>query len=135
MTLSVLAAGFVLSSPVLANGHPMPVRYTCAGGNVSPPLRWTAPPQGTTSLSLRMVDLDTRPQFRHWTLTSIPAGTRTLGVGTAVGRAATNTFGQAGYGGPCPPTGQKHRYLFVLDALGASGKRLAEARLLVTYRR
>jgi phosphatidylethanolamine-binding protein (PEBP) family uncharacterized protein len=82
-----------------------------------------------------MVDLDTHPRFRHWTLTGIPAGVRSLAVGTSVGHAARNTFGQAGYGGPCPPPGQKHRYLFVLDALGDGGKRLAEGRLLVTYRR
>jgi hypothetical protein len=135
MTLAALAAGFVLSSPVLANGHPMPVRFTCSGSGVSPPLRWTAPPQGTRSLSLHMIDLDTHPQFRHWTLTGIPAGVRSLVAGTAVGHRARNTFGQAGYGGPCPPPGQTHRYVFVLDALDARGKRLGEARLLVTFER
>jgi Raf kinase inhibitor-like YbhB/YbcL family protein len=133
--LAALAAGLALSSPVLTNGHPMPVRFTCSGDDVSPPLRWTAPPQGTTAFALRMIDLDTHPQFRHWMLTRIPASARTLATGTAVGHAARNTFGQAGYGGPCPPPGKKHRYLFVLDALGAAGKRLAEARLLVTFRR
>ena len=135
MTLVALAAGFVLSSSALANGHPMPVRFTCSGSNISPPLQWTAPPSGTKSFSLRMVDLDTHPQFRHWSLTKIPAGTRRLASGTTVGRAARNTFGEAGYGGPCPPPGQTHRYLFVLDALGPGGKHLAAARLLVTYRR
>ena len=135
MTLAAIAAGFALSSPALANGHPMPVRFTCSGGDVSPPLRWTAAPQGTTGFSLRLIDLDTHPPFRHWTLTSIPATVRSLATGTAVGHDAPNSYGRAGYGGPCPPPGQKHRYLFVLDALGPGRRRLAEARLLVTYRR
>jgi Raf kinase inhibitor-like YbhB/YbcL family protein len=135
VTLAAIAAGFALSSPVLANGHPMPVRFTCSGANASPPLRWTAPPQGTTGFSLRLIDLDTHPHFRHWTLTGIPATLRSLATGTDVGHAARNTFGRTEYGGPCPPPGQKHRYLFVLDALGPGRKRLAEARLLVTYQR
>jgi Raf kinase inhibitor-like YbhB/YbcL family protein len=135
VTVAVLAAGFALSSPVLVNGHAIPARYTCSGSGISPPLRWTAPPAGTRSLSLRMVDLDTHPQFRHWTLTGIPARTRSLAAGTTAGHAAQNTFGQAGYGGPCPPPGQKHRYLFTLDALGPGGIKLAETRLLVTFER
>ena len=31
-----------------------------------------------------------------------------------------NDFGHVGWGGPCPPFGTKHRYLFVLYALGSS---------------
>src|SRR5262249_1057184 len=127
VTIATVAAGLVLSSPVLANGHPIPARYTSSGSAVSPPLRWSPPPPGTTSFSLRMIDLDTQPRFRHWTLTGIPASARSLAAGTAVGQAVRNTFGQTGYGGPCPPPGQKHRYLFLLDAFGTGGKRARAA--------
>lgn len=133
--LAVLASAFVLTSPVLAQGHALPARFTCDGSDVSPPLSWTAPPAGTTTLSLRLVDLDTTPQFRHWLVSGIPTTMRSLGAGSHVGNAAENTFGRSGYGGPCPPPGQTHRYLFTLTALDRRGKLLASARLLVTYRR
>lgn len=133
--LALLAASFALSSPAFAGGHAIPARYTCGGADVSPPLRWTAPPAGTRSLRLDVVDLDTSPPFRHWTLTAIPARLRSLAAGTRVGRAGANDFGNAGYGGPCPPAGRTHRYRFELDALGAGGRVLARASLVGTYRR
>ena len=33
--------------------------------------------------------------------------------------AGRNGFGKDGYGGPCPPSGPAHRYVFVLIALGS----------------
>ena len=133
--LAAAAAAFVLTSPAFAPGSAMPVRYTCDGSNTSPPLHWTMPPAGTESLALRVVDLDTKPHFVHWSVSGIPAATRALGAGTHLGKAAQNTFGQAGYGGPCPPPGQTHRYVFTLQARDAAGKPLAQAKLLVTYHR
>jgi len=32
-------------------------------------------------------------------------------------RQGRNSFGKVGYGGPCPPAGQTHRYFFRLYAL------------------
>ncbi|HSP71832.1 MAG TPA: YbhB/YbcL family Raf kinase inhibitor-like protein [Gaiellaceae bacterium] len=132
--LAVAVAAFVLSSPAFAPGEPMPARYTCDGRDTSPPLRWTAPPRGTASLALTVTDPDAPGgTFVHWRLTGIPASARTLPAGSHAG--GRNSFGKTGYGGPCPPRGQAHRYVFVLRALGRSGTVLATARLVGTYAR
>jgi Raf kinase inhibitor-like YbhB/YbcL family protein len=133
--LAALVSAFVLSSPAFATGGSIPPRYTCDGADVSPALRWTEPPPGTRSLSLSVVDLDTRPPFRHWTLTAISSTARRLAPGTHVGRSRRNDFGRVGYGGPCPPAGLRHRYRFRLIAVGPRGRVLATATLVGTYRR
>jgi Raf kinase inhibitor-like YbhB/YbcL family protein len=64
----------------------------------------------------------------HWIVFDIPATVRALpqDAGAASGqnkpqgaRQATNDFGQRGYGGPCPPPGMTHRYVFTVYALDA----------------
>jgi Raf kinase inhibitor-like YbhB/YbcL family protein len=133
--LAALLGVFAISSAAFAPGQALPVRYSCDGADVSPPLRWTAPPRGTRSLALRLVDLDTRPQFLHWYVTGLSPRLRSLAPGSRLGRQHANAFGKVGYGGPCPPAGQTHRYVFQLIALGSRGRALARARLLTTYRR
>jgi Raf kinase inhibitor-like YbhB/YbcL family protein len=135
-TLASLAAAFVLTSPAFAPGHAIPVRYTCDGPDVSPPLRWTTPPPGTRSLALRLVDLDSRPRpFLHWHVTGIPPSLRGLPADAHVGRVQGNDFSRAGYTGPCPVPGEKHRYRFQLVAVAANGRLLARATLVAPYRR
>ncbi len=111
--LASLAAAFALTSPAFASGHTLPSRYTCDGADVSPPLRWSAPPSGTRTLVLRFVDLDTHPRFLHWSVTGLPPGLRGLSPGARVGRQHRNDFGHIGYGGPCPPSGHTHHYIFL----------------------
>jgi phosphatidylethanolamine-binding protein (PEBP) family uncharacterized protein len=98
-------------------------------------LRWTHPPRQTVAFSLSVVDLDTQPPFRHWTVTGISPTSRRLAVGAHAGRSSRNDFGRVGYSGPCPPAGQTHRYRFRLVALGTHGRMLATATLIGTYRR
>jgi len=110
-----------------ANGN-IPARYTCDGDNVSPPLSWLGVPNGTKNLALIVDDPDApdpaKPErvWVHWVLYNIPADAnglpqdatpRTLPPGT---REGLNDWKRAGYGGPCPPTGQ-HRYFHKLYAL------------------
>src|SRR5688500_16525468 len=40
---------FALTSSAFADGEALPVKYSCGGDNVSPPLSWTAGPEGTKS--------------------------------------------------------------------------------------
>jgi Raf kinase inhibitor-like YbhB/YbcL family protein len=130
-----LAAALALGSPAFGSGHALPRRYTCDGADASPPLRWTAPPSGTRSLVLRLVDLDTRPPFLHWYVTGLAPRLGGIAAGAQVGRAHRNDFGRVGYAGPCPPSGQTHRYVFQLIAVDARGHVVARARLEASYRR
>jgi Raf kinase inhibitor-like YbhB/YbcL family protein len=121
-----------LSSAAFANGEPIPERHTCDGEDVSPPLEWTAPPEGTVGLALCLDDPDAgRYQFTHWLAWSLPPAAGSLGEGEAAPAEGRNDFGAPGYRGPCPPPGKPHRYVFTLYALdaepelGASDRRLS----------
>jgi Raf kinase inhibitor-like YbhB/YbcL family protein len=123
--VSTLATKMSLSSAVFQDGSPIPDRYTCQGGDVSPPLTWDEPPAGTLSLALIVDDLDTSGRFTHWVLFNIPADVR--GLPESISRPplasaleGKNDFGKIGYGGPCPPPGKAHRYRFALYALDIS---------------
>lgn len=55
------------------------MRHTCVGANVSPPLRWTAPPPRARSLTLRLDDPDAPGRtFVHWRGASAATFTRAL---------------------------------------------------------
>lgn len=134
MVASILSA-FVLSSPAFHPGTTIPARYTCAGADISPPLRWTAPPRGTRSFSLTVVDVDAHG-YVHWRAQGIPASARGLRAGSHPPVESTNTFGRRGYSGPCPPAGSgAHRYVFTLRALGGGAKVLGLARLVGRFGR
>jgi phosphatidylethanolamine-binding protein (PEBP) family uncharacterized protein len=100
----LLVAAFGLTSPAFRQGERIPVEYTCDGANVSPALRWTAPPQGTKSFALIMDDPDAPGgTFTHWTAWNISPKARGLKQGARAPREGTTSFGRVGYRGPCPP--------------------------------
>jgi len=114
-----------LTSTAFGEGQPIPATYTGDGRDVSPPLQWGNPPQNTQSIALICEDPDApRGTYTHWVLFNIPAESRaltesippepTLRDGTVQGK---NDFGKIGYGGPAPPPGKPHRYVFKLFAL------------------
>jgi len=132
--IASLAAAFILTSPAFHSGGTIPKRYTCDGANVSPPLRWTAPPRGSASFSLTVFDPDAPGGgFLHWRIRRLPASARSLPTGSHLG--GPNGAGRLGWTGPCPPPGPVHHYRFELRALGPTGKVLAAARLVGLYRR
>ena len=135
--VAALLAALVLTSPSFRDGGRIPRTYTCDGRNVSPALRWTAPPRGTRALGLRVVDIDAHG-FLHWDARVAPTAVDGLAAGYE-GHAAVerlNSAGTRGYTGPCPPPGSgRHRYVFTLTAFGPSGKVLARARLVGVYSR
>ncbi|MGD9841905.1 MAG: YbhB/YbcL family Raf kinase inhibitor-like protein [Steroidobacteraceae bacterium] len=131
---AVSAADFILSSSDIApqatlsnaqvfNG------FGCSGGNVSPQLSWSGAPAGTQSYALTVYDPDapTGSGWWHWVAINIPASVTSIakGAGTAAGSAlpagtqqVRTDFGAPGFGGACPPAGDKaHRYIFTLYAL------------------
>jgi Raf kinase inhibitor-like YbhB/YbcL family protein len=119
---------FELSSPAFTAGGDIPVAHTCDGPDVSPPLRWGDPPPPTKSLALVVDDPDAPAgTWVHWVLYGMPATFRALPEGVAarntvagIGTQGLNDFRKVGYGGPCPPRGPAHRYVFTLYALDAA---------------
>ena len=116
-----------LTSTSFQEGSRIPVKFTCNGAGVSPQLAWSAPPAGTASYALIVTDpVAPRRTFVHWVLYGLPAVAQALpegvlGLGQLVdgGRQGRNDFGDLGYGGPCPPPGSPHHYIFTLYALDA----------------
>jgi len=115
-----------LTSDAFTNGQSIPAKYSCKGKNLSPALAWNEPPAGTQSFALIMDDPDAPGgTWVHWVLFNIPAEARSLPEDLPVtGKnidpdaiyVGNNSWGDIGYGGPCPPSGT-HRYYFKLYAL------------------
>jgi Raf kinase inhibitor-like YbhB/YbcL family protein len=108
-----------VTSPAFAPNAAIPVRFTCKGAQVSPPLRWTGVPADTAQLALVVDDPDApRGTFVHWVLFALPPRTTTLEEGKlpAGARQARNSADDAAYKGPCPPSGT-HHYRFTVYAL------------------
>lgn len=116
----------MLTSPDFDPGETIPKRFTCDGQNVSPAFRWTGVPEGTKELLLVCDDPDAPDGvFHHWAAFNIAPDRDFLHAGFGAEslepgfRQAVNDFGKPGYGGPCPPKGDKpHAYHFRLSALG-----------------
>ncbi len=118
-------APFSISTPAFQPGGSIPKQFTCEGRDISPPLAWTAPPSGTHSLILMVVDPDAPSgTWTHWLIYDLPATAGELPENTppqatpaSGGRQGRNDFGHLGFGGPCPPPGKPHHYFFRLLAV------------------
>jgi Raf kinase inhibitor-like YbhB/YbcL family protein len=111
---------FEIKSAAFAQGQAIPVKYTCDGEDISPPLQWSEPPDGSQSFALISDDPDAPVgTWVHWVLFNLPADTRELSeqaIRPSGSQDGQNSWGRTGYGGPCPPSGT-HRYFFKLYAL------------------
>ncbi len=114
-----------ITSDAFAHEATIPLDHTCDGRDASPALAWSAPPAGTRSLGLICDDPDAPAgPWVHWVLYDLPPAARDLPEGVPArpelpsgARQGRNDFGRIGYGGPCPPKGPAHRYVFRLYAL------------------
>jgi len=112
---------FRLFSSGFAEGGWIPDLFTCQGADVAPSLEWNGEPANTRSFALVLEDPDAPAgTWCHWLLYDIPAAVHELAQGYRQGKlgvSGTNDFGKLGYGGPCPPKGAPHRYIFKLHAV------------------
>src|SRR5262245_54629862 len=73
---------FQLRSPAFEEGAPFPVRFTCDGENISPPLAWTGVPADAESLALIVNDPDAgTPGFVHWLMWAVPGEDAAIAAG------------------------------------------------------
>jgi Raf kinase inhibitor-like YbhB/YbcL family protein len=129
------AAGtFSLKSTDVSAAKPIDNKFVfnsfgCSGENVSPALAWTGAPAATKSFAITVYDpaAPTGSGWWHWVVFNIPASTTSLPAGAGDAKApklpdgavqGNTDFGTPGYGGPCPPKGDKpHPYTFTVFAL------------------
>src|SRR5437763_16825208 len=92
---------FQLTSTAFEQGQPIPIDYSGEGRNVSPPLKWTDPPEHTAALALICDDPDApRGSFTHWLIFNIPKEARELpeSVERSEGLANGTRQGQCDFG-------------------------------------
>ncbi len=128
------AAKMKLTSAELKNGATIKNEqvfnsFTCTGQNISPSLSWTGAPKGTKSFAITVYDPDapTGSGWWHWVVFNIPASTTSIPKNAGDVKAklmpegaiqSRTDFGTDGYGGPCPPRGDKpHHYYFTVYAV------------------
>ena len=151
---------FEIKSDAFHSGREIPVRHTCDGEDLSPPLHWQDLPPNTKSVALISDDPDAPlGTWVHWVLYDIPTSVNQLEEGipdletlASGAKHGMTDFRRPGYGGPCPPPGKPHRYYFKLYALDSflnlppkqtkekllmamKEHVLAEAQLMGTYQR
>jgi Raf kinase inhibitor-like YbhB/YbcL family protein len=126
-----------ITSLAFENGGNIPIKFTCDGDEITPPLNFNNIPNGTISLVLILDDPDAPGgTWVHWIVFNIPADItgfkEDVGPRYYIGK---NSWGDIAYGAPCPPIGEEHRYYFRLYALdseldlldGASRKEIDDA--------
>lgn len=109
----------------------IPLKYTCDGENICPPLEVHEIPKNAESLVIIMDDPDIPDSVKkslnidvydHWVIFNIRLEnlkTSFFEIKEGVepeGEGGLNSSGKVGYVGPCPPDGQ-HRYFIKVYAL------------------
>jgi len=168
LSVGASAQGFTLTSKDFGGQITKSQVYSgfgCTGDNISPSLSWVNAPKGTQSFAVTVYDPDapTGSGWWHWLIFNIPA--KTTGLKRDAGRIekrlapagsvqSVTDFGKPGFGGACPPVGDKaHRYIFTVYALSVAkldldsktnpamvgftlnGNALAKASLVAYYKR
>lgn len=123
LPLAAQAVNFTIESPDVKPARTIPEVHVfngfgCVGANLSPALSWRHPPKGTRSFAVTAYDPDapTGSGWWHWVVFNLPAETRELAAGAGdpaadkmpAGAVQSRTdFGKSGWGGPCPPQGDR----------------------------
>ena len=138
--LAAHAAGvFMLTSSAYKDNAPLkaksagqnPENPNCVGQNVSPPLAWANPPDGTQSYALLMFDPEGRGGLgvSHMVTYGIPRSVAGFAEGELTQPSekyvgGKSTMNKATYFGPCTPPGDWHHYTFTLIATDLDPKAL-----------
>lgn len=108
-----------ITSTAFLDNQNIPDKYTCDGANINPSLLINGVPEAAKSLVLLVDDPDSPSgTWVHWLVWNISPDIKeieenSVPLGAVEG---VTTFGNTGYGGPCPGSG-KHHYCFKIFAL------------------
>jgi Raf kinase inhibitor-like YbhB/YbcL family protein len=120
-----------LATTAWTDGGAIPLKYSQAGDQLSPPLAWSNVPDGVASFALIVHDVDAaigsgNDDILHWMLWNIPGTARSLPEGITQGPQLPDGTRQISATGPyyrgpgAPAAGPAHHYVFELFALDAS---------------
>jgi Raf kinase inhibitor-like YbhB/YbcL family protein len=118
----------ILTISAWPDGGQIPPKFTQAGDQTSPELKWTNVPAGTQSFVVNMLDPDVSVQRGtetqpHWIVWDIPASATGLAEGIKAGAELPDGMRQISASGPqyrgpgAPATGPLHHYTFEVYAL------------------
>jgi Raf kinase inhibitor-like YbhB/YbcL family protein len=118
----------VLTIPGWPDGGQIPPKFTQAGEQISPELKWTNVPPGTQSFVVNMLDPDVSIQRGtetqpHWIVWNIPATATGLPEGVKAGAELPDGMRQISATGPqyrgpgAAAAGPLHHYTFEVYAL------------------
>lgn len=119
-----LLAGTLIATLAAGEAQALSASFSWAGitpcGTTSPAFSIRGTPAATRALRFTMSDLDA-PSYNHG------GGIVAYDGDGNVPRGAVN------YIGPCPPTGQVHRYVWVIEALDGKGAVIDRAQVQSKY--
>lgn len=107
-----------VSSFAFKYNAPIPRQYTCQGENINPPIRIDNIPENAEYIAIILDDPDApNGTFTHWMVWDMPPRPNIDENSEPEGVTGRNDFGEHNYMGPCPPSGEEHRYFFKVYAL------------------
>jgi hypothetical protein len=120
----------ILTTTAWPDGGQIPARFTQAGDQTSPELKWTNVPAGTQSFVVHMLDPDVAIQRGtetqvHWVVWNIPASATGMPEGMKSGADLPDGSHQISASGPmyrgpgAAATGPMHHYTIEVYALDA----------------
>ncbi len=118
-------APILVTSIAFGDEENMPIRHTCDGDGISPPLSFSPGPEKTESFALVMVQKDEDTSaVSHWLMWGIDPSERFIGEGQPQVESpkdgvfhGTHSGDKLGYLAPCPEDFFPHRYVFKVYAL------------------
>lgn len=104
----------ILASPAFENNKFIPIKYTCDGLNIHPPLRLAQIPENTVSLAIIAEEINTitDQSIALWLVWNIETTTSEIEENILPNKSiiGKNDFGENSWHGPCPTKNQTNQY-------------------------
>jgi Raf kinase inhibitor-like YbhB/YbcL family protein len=117
--LSNIKLNLIVTSTDFRQYEAIPQQFSCEGQNTNPLLIIKGIPKTAKALVIIVEDFDAPSgDFVHWIgYSKVNDNQILISQNSHLDVEGINDFGKKGYAGPCPPSGQRHRYHFKAYAL------------------